>query len=265
MHPTRVSRLLAAPLLLLAAAACGGDDESDAGTSEAPAGEGVSGSITVFAAASLTDAFEEVATAFEGANPGTSVELNFGASSALREQILAGAPADVFASANTSNMDQVVEADGVEGEPEVFARNQLQIVVPAGNPGDVDGLDDFADADLLIGLCAEEAPCGQFGREALANAGVTPAQDTDEPDVRSLLTKVEAGDLDAGLVYTTDVLAAGDTVEGIEIPEEDNVIADYPLAALSAAADPDVAEEFVAFVLSGEGQDILASYGFLPV
>ena len=147
MHLIHASRLLAAPLLLLAAAACGGDDdESDsAGTTEAPAEETVSGSITVFAAASLTDAFEEVATAFEGANPGASVELNFGASSALREQILAGAPADVFASANTSNMDQVVEADGVEGEPEVFARNQLQIVVPAGNPGDVDGLDDFAD------------------------------------------------------------------------------------------------------------------------
>jgi molybdate transport system substrate-binding protein len=263
MHPTRVPRLLAAPLLVLAAAACSGDGVPD-GTSEAPAGEGVSGAVTVFAAASLTDAFEEVATAFEGANPGTSVALNFGASSALREQILAGAPADVFASANTSNMDQVVEAGGVEGEPEVFARNRLQIVVPAGNPGDVGGLDDFADADLLIGLCAEEVPCGQFGREALANAGVTPAQDTDEPDVRSLLTKVEAGDLDAGLVYTTDVLAAGDDVEGIEIPEEDNVIADYPLAALSATADPHVAEAFVAFVLSGEGQDILASYGFSP-
>jgi molybdate transport system substrate-binding protein len=160
-------------------------------------------------------------------------------------------------------MDQAVEAGEAEGD-EVFVRNELEIAVPAGNPGDVDGLDDFASTDLLIGLCAEEVPCGEFGREALANAGVTPAQDTDEPDVRSLLTKIEAGDLDAGIVYATDVLAAGDAVEGIEIPEEDNVIAEYPIAALSRAGRPAVAEAFVAFVLTGEGQEILESYGFLP-
>jgi molybdate transport system substrate-binding protein len=254
------ARVLLAGSLLLALAACGdGDDDTGSGS----AAEGVSGSITVLAAASLTDAFEEVGNAFEEANPDASVEFNFGASSALREQILAGAPADVFASANPSNMDQAVEAGEAEGD-EVFVRNELEIAVPAGNPGDVDGLDDFANADLLIGLCAEEVPCGEFGREALANAGVTPAQDTDEPDVRSLLTKIEAGDLDAGIVYTTDVLAAGDAVEGIEIPEEDNVIAEYPIAALSRAGRPAVAEAFVAFVLSGEGQKILESYGFLP-
>ena len=268
MRLHRGARLLLAGSLLLALAACGDDDAGGSGSASPsgpePAAEGLSGSITVFAAASLTDAFEEVATAFEEANPEASVELNFGASSALREQILAGAPADVFASANPSNMDQVVEAGEVEGEDQVFVRNELEIAVPAGNPGDVDGLDDFADPDLLIGLCAEQVPCGEFGREALANAGVTPAQDTDEPDVRSLLTKVEAGDLDAGIVYTTDVLAAGDAVEGVEIPEEDNVIAEYPIASLSRAASPEVAEAFVAFVLSGEGQEILESFGFLP-
>ncbi|HET8618540.1 MAG TPA: molybdate ABC transporter substrate-binding protein [Acidimicrobiales bacterium] len=264
MPITRVSRLAAASLLL-ATAACGSDDDPGrAGATEPSGGQAVSGPVTVFAAASLTDAFGALASAFEDANPDASVELNFGASSALREQILAGAPADVFASANTANMDQVVEAGAVEGEPEVFARNELQIVVPAGNPGDVRGLDDFADPDLLVGLCAEQAPCGQFGRRVLANANVTPAQDTDEPDVRSLLTKVEAADLDVGLVYATDVRAAGDAVEGIEIPEEDNVVADYPVAALSAATEPDVAAAFVAFVLSAAGQDVLASYGFMP-
>jgi molybdate transport system substrate-binding protein len=218
----------------------------------------------VFAAASLTDAFGEMASTFEDENPGTTVELNFGASSALREQILAGAPADVFASANTSNMDQLVDADAVQGEPEMFAANQLEIAVPAGNPGNVEGLDAFGNGDLNIGLCAEEVPCGQFGREALANAGVTPAQDTDEPDVRSLLTKVEAGDLDAGLVYHTDVLAAGDQVEGVEVPEDVNVIAEYPLAALSASDNAGGAAAFVEFVLSDEGQSILESYGFMP-
>jgi molybdate transport system substrate-binding protein len=255
--------------LLILAAACGGGDDDDAnaatteatGTTEA---EGPTGSITVFAAASLTDAFGEMAATFEEENPGSTVELNFGASSALREQILAGAPADVFASANTSNMDQLVEADAVQGEPEVFAANQLEIAVPAGNPGNVEGLDAFGNGDLNIGLCAEEVPCGQFGREALANAGVTPAQDTDEPDVRSLLTKVEAGDLDAGLVYHTDVLAAGDEVEGVEVPEDVNVIAEYPLAALSASGNAEGAAAFVEFVLSDEGQSILESYGFMP-
>jgi molybdate transport system substrate-binding protein len=248
--------------LLILAVACGGDD--DAATAETTEADTPTGSITVFAAASLTDAFGEMANAFEDETPGATIEMNFGASSALREQILAGAPADVFASANTSNMDQLVEADAVEGEPETFAANELEIAVPAGNPGDVDGLDDFGHADLAIGLCAEEVPCGQFGREALASAGVTPAQDTDEPDVRSLLTKVEAGDLDAGLVYHTDVLSSGDDVEGIEVPDEFNVIAEYPLAALSASGNAELAAAFVDFVLSDEGQDILASYGFMP-
>lgn len=247
---------------LLAVGACGddGDTSSEDETSTAPVEE-LSGDIVVFAAASLTDAFEEVATAFEDANPGTSVELNFAASSALREQIIEGAPADVFASANGSNMEAVVEA-GEADDSEVFVQNQLEIAVPAGNEAGVTGLDDFARDELLIGLCAEEVPCGEFGREALANAGVTPAIDTNEPDVRALLAKVESGDLDAGLVYRTDVLAAGDAVEGIEVPAEDNVLAAYPIAALNRSEALDVAEAFVAFVLSGEGQEILASYGF---
>src|SRR5262245_10677375 len=257
----RFLALVCMPALMFAA--CGGDDDDDSSsTTEAPAEEsGVEGDITVFAAASLTDAFDEVGAAFEEANPDASIEFNYGASSALREQILAGAPADVFASANTSNMDQVVEG-GAASDPEDFVTNQLQIVVPAGNPADVTGLDDFANADLLIGLCAEEVPCGQFGREALAKAQVTPSIDTNEPDVRALLTKVEAGELDAGIVYITDVRAAGDAVEGIDIPAEENVTATYPIAALSAAGNAEVAAAFVEFVLSDEGQEILESYGF---
>lgn len=236
--------------LVVVLAACGDD------------GGSVEGELLVSAAASLTDAFADVEAAFEDANPDVDVVLNLGSSSSLREQILEGAPADVFASANTSNMDQVVEAGEVEGEPEIFVRNLLQIAVPSGNPAGVTGLEDFGRDELLIGLCAEEVPCGDFAREALANAGVTPAIDTNEPDVRALLTKVEVGELDAGITYVTDVSSTGGTVDGVDIPEDQNVVASYPIAALTNAPNPEAAAAFVAFVLSDEGQAILAEYGF---
>ena len=264
LRPMRLVAIGCAFSLVLAA--CGGDDGGDAaGAATSAAAESVEsdldGSITVFAAASLTDAFDEIDAAFEDADPGATVEVNHGGSSALREQILAGAPADVFASANTSNMDRVVEA-GAASDPVDFVTNRLQIAVPAGNDAGVTGLADFADANLLIGLCAEDVPCGELGHEVLDNAGVTPSVDTDEPDVRSLLTKLETGELDAGIVYVTDVTAAGDAVEGIDIPTDENVTVTYPIATLDDAGNREVADAFVAFVLSDEGQDILTAYGF---
>ena len=225
-------------------------------------GSSVEGELLVSAAASLTDAFAEVEAAFEEANPDVDVLLNLGSSSALREQILEGAPADVFASANTSNMDQVAEAGELAGDAEIFVTNSLQIAVPTGNPAEVTGLEDFAREDLLIGLCAEDVPCGDFGRQALENAGVIPSIDTNEPDVRALLTKIEAGELDAGITYVTDVLSASGTVEGVDIPAEVNVVAEYPIATLTGAPNPDAAAAWVEFVLSEEGQAILTSYGF---
>ena len=246
---------------LVGVCACGDDGAADRSDGAA---SGLDGTITVFAAASLTDAFGEAADAFEEANPAVTVELNQAGSSALREQILAGAPADVFAPANPSNMDQLAEAGETAGEAVVVAHNSLQIVVPAGNPGGVEDLEDFADDDLLIGLCAVEVPCGDLGRAVLADAGVTPAPDTEEPDVRSLLTKVASGDLDAGIVYVTDVVAAGDDVEGIDIPAEVNVVAEYPVAALAGAGEPEIAGAFVDFLLSEDGQAILTSHGFGP-
>lgn len=221
----------------------------------------VNGELLVSAASSLTDAFADVETAFEAANPEVDVVMNFGSSSSLREQIIEGAPVDVFASANTSNMDQVVEAGEPDGG-EIFVTNLLQIAVPVGNPAGIVGLEDFANEELLIGFCAEAVPCGDFGRQALENAGVTPAIDTNEPDVRALLTKIEAGELDAGITYVTDVLSSDGAVEGVEIPGEFNVVAEYPIAALVNAPNPDAAGAFVEFVLSDEGQSILASYGF---
>ncbi len=243
---------LPALVALLLVSACSGPAERSAE---------LTGELLVSAAASLTDAFGDLEAAFEEAHPDVDVLLNLGASSALREQILEGAPADVFASANASNMDQVVEADEAS-ESKVFATNRLQIAVPPGNPGGLAGLDDFADEALLIGLCEEEVPCGDFGRQALENAGVTPSIDTNEPDVRALLTKIEADELDAGIVYVTDVASTDGGVEGIDIPDELNVVAEYPIAALSSAPNPDAAAAFVAFVLSEEGQAILAEYGF---
>lgn len=239
-------------MVMLALAGCGG------GSGPGP----VESDVLVSAAASLTGAFAEVEAAFEVASPDVDVVLNLGSSSSLREQILEGAPADVFASADTTNMDQVVEGGEVEGEGEIFARNLLQIAVPAGNPAGITGLADFADEELLIGLCAEGVPCGDLGRQALENAGVSPAIDTNEPDVRALLTKIEADELDAGIVYVTDVLSAGGAVEGIDIPEGQNVVAGYPIATLVNAPNPDGAAAFVAFVLSDEGRAILDDHGF---
>lgn len=266
--------------LLVVVAACGSDDATGArspttaagssdetsadagGTTDTEAEEpALEGTVTVFAAASLTDAFGELATAFVEEHPDVTLSFSFGASSGLREQILAGAPADVFASASASDMDRVVEA-GAAVDPAAFVTNQLLIVVPAGNPEGIAGLADFARDELLLGLCAEEVPCGQLALEALAAADVSPSVDTAEPDVRSLLTKVEAGELDGGIVYETDVLAAGDAVEGVEIPAGQNVTATYPIATLLQAAEPEAAAAFVSFVSSDEGQTILGSHGF---
>ena len=242
-------RWIAIMSLALVALACG----SPSGQSREP--------VLVFAAASLTEAFENLADAFEAAQPDMSVELNFGGSSSLAQQILEGAPADVFASADTSNMDHVIEG-GAASNSSVLVRNSLQIAVPPGNPGGVAALSDFAREDLLIGLCAEGVPCGDFARRALANAGVAAAVDTNEPDVRALLLKIEAGELDGGIVYSTDVLAAGDLVMGVEIPADVNVSATYQIASLTDAPNRPGADAFVSFVLSEAGREILAGHGF---
>jgi len=224
---------------------------------------GPHGEVLVSTAASLTDAFSALEVAFEAADPTVNIILNVGGSSALSEQILAGVPADVFASADVSNMDRVFASGDVDGEARIFAGNRLEIAVPADNPAGVAGLEDFDRPELLIGLCAVGVPCGDYSRQALANAGVDPSVDTNEPNVRALLTKIEAGELDAGIVYETDILTLEGRVEGIAIPDRDNVPAAYPIAVLSEAPNPDGAAAFMAFVLSDEGRSILAGYGFV--
>lgn len=242
-------------IAVILASACASTGTGEAGGYE------TGGEVLVSAAASLTDAFSEIEAAFEFDHPGVDVVLNLGSSSSLREQILEGAPVDVFASANTSNMGHVVEA-GVAVSPTIFALNRLQIAVPEGNPAGITGLEDFAREELFIGLCAEEVPCGDFARQVLDEAGVVPSIDTNETDVRALLTKIEAGELDAGITYVTDVLATGGAVEGVEIPDELNVVAGYPIAVLTSAPNPDAASAFVDFVLSADGRSILEEFEF---
>lgn len=242
-------RIAGALVLVLLGAGCG-------------SGTGADEELRVSAAASLTDAFAAIEEVFEERHPGVDIVLNLGGSATLREQILEGAPVDVFASANLANMEQVMEAGETGAAPVIFAHNLLQIAVPPDNPGNVTDLADFANENLLIGLCAEDVPCGDFARETLAQAGINPAIDTNEPDVRALLTKVEAGELDAGITYVTDVAAAEGRVRGIDIPGEVNVVATYPIAALAGATNPEAAAAFIEFVLSEEGQSILNGFGF---
>ncbi|MGI9605028.1 MAG: molybdate ABC transporter substrate-binding protein [Acidimicrobiales bacterium] len=243
----RPALLLALAGLLIAACADGDGGESD--------------TVLVYAAASLTDAFIDLEIEFESANNDVDVRLNFAGSSTLREQVLEGAPADVFASANIAVMTELVEA-GAARRPADFASNRLEIAVPVGNPEGVTGLNDFADQTLLVGVCAVGVPCGDLSRIVLGNAGVDLAADTHEPDVRSLLTKIEAGELDAGLVYRTDVLSQANEVDGLAIPSDVNRSSIYPIATLTEAPNDLDATRFVEFVLSARGRDVLAGHGF---
>lgn len=218
--------------------------------------------LVVSAASSLMDAFTDIASAFEAANPDVDLQLNLGGSSAIREQILAGSPADVFASADPENID-VLKAEGwIEGDPIIFTTSSMRIAVPASNPGGVTGLHDFDNESLLIGLCAESVPCGRYARQIFTNAGIEPKVDTNEPDVRSLLAKIGSNDLDAGVVYQTDISASDGAVASIDIPPDLNVTAVFTIAVVADSDHQDEANLFVHFVLSEAGQVILRKYGF---
>jgi molybdate transport system substrate-binding protein len=204
----------------------------------------------------------EIGDAFMAAHPDASVTVNFGASSALAAQIDQGAPADVFASADEANMARLVDADGVAGEPQVFATNALQIIVEPGNPQDITGVADLARSGLLYVTCAPEVPIGAYAAQVLENAGVDVTPVSFEESVKGIVTKVSLGEADAGIVYRTDVAAAGAAAEGVEIPAAINVAARYPVAVTKEAGNPAGAEAFVAFVLSDDGRRILDRYGF---
>ena len=243
-----------AGLAVLALAGCGAPDSSSDGE--------VTGTVTVFAAASLTEVFTSLGAQLEADHPGLDVQFNFAGSSALATQLTQGAPADVFASADTDQMDVVTNNGIVSTAPALFATNTLEIVVPAGNPGSITGLDDLADPAKTIALCAPEVPCGAAAEEVFDAAGLTAAPDTLEEDVKAALTKVTLGEVDAALVYATDVRAAGDAVEGIEFPEAADAVNGYPICTLTDAPNPAGARAFAELVTSSAGREALAAAGF---
>jgi molybdate transport system substrate-binding protein len=268
-----------------AAAACGNDDGPDTtpgstatqavpATAEMPATSGeLQGSITVFAASSLTDAFNELGEAFKAANPDVDIEFSFAASSALATQINEGAPADVFAAADGAQMRVVMDSGKGEGEPVIFATNSPVVVVPAGATT-VATFEDLARPGIALVLAGPEVPIGRYARELLQKASeaggiradfsdrVLANLRSDEANVRAVLTKVQLGEADAGIVYQTDAATAAGDVDVIEIPGQYNVVAQYPIVPLAESEDPEAAAAFVEFALSGEGQAILESNGF---
>ena len=265
-------RRLALTVVALAAAAVAGCSSSSSpstpsGSTSSPAAAagsssaGQTGTITVFAAASLKETFTELGKQFEAAHPGDTVKFSFGASSALATQINSGAPADVFASASPKNMNQVVTA-GNASNPQDFAKNVMEVAVPPSNPAKVTSVNDLAKSSVKTALCQPQVPCGVVAAEVFKNAKITVKPVTLQPDVKSVLTQVELGNVDAGVVYVTDVQAAGAKVKGVTIPADVNASTLYPIAVLTHSKEPSIAQAFVAYVLSPTGEQVLKAAGF---
>ncbi|GHJ44089.1 molybdate-binding protein [Catellatospora sp. TT07R-123] len=259
---SRWIRTALAAVTLVAAtalAACGSGTPDPAASSAAP---GISGEVTVFAAASLTESFTKIGKDFEAAHPGTKVTFNFGGSSALATQITQGAPADVFASASPATMKTVTDAGDADGTPVVFVRNQLVIAVPKGNPKGVNTLKNLTKPGLKVALCAEQVPCGAAAKKAVDAAGLKLTPVTLEQDVKAALQKVRLGEVDAALVYRTDTMAAANDVDGIEFPESAKAINDYPVVLLKDAPNKAAAQAFLAYLQTGPAKAVLNAAGF---
>jgi len=221
----------------------------------------VTGSITVFAAASLQGAFTTIGKQFESAHPGTSVKFSFGASSSLAQEITSGSPADVFASASPQNMDQVVSA-GDASKSATFAQNVMEVAVPPSNPAHVSSVSDLANSSVKTALCQPQVPCGFTAQKVFSNSKITVRPVTQQPDVKSVLTQVELNNVDAGMVYVTDVKAAGSKVMGVTIPAGQNASTAYPIATINSSKNKATAEAFSAYVTSPAGQKVLSADGF---
>ena len=260
----RIAGGLTVAALALSACSSGGsgDTKKDGGASS-DGSKKVSGTVTVFAAASLKESFTELKKTFEKEHPGTKVTFNFGGSDALAASITSGAPADVFAAASPKTMKTVTDAGDAKGTPSTFVRNQLEIATLPGNPKKITNFKDLTKGGLKVALCAKEVPCGSAAQKVLdaEHLKLTPA--SYEQDVKGALTKVELKEVDASVVYKTDVKAAGGKVEGVEFPESEKAINDYPLALLKKAPNADAASAFIDLVKSPQGQQVLTKAGFL--
>lgn len=271
MRRSALTTFVLLPTTALVLAGCGSStDSGSAGASSSASGSassgssttpGVTGTVTVFAAASLKASFTAIGTAFEAANPGVRVSFNFGPSSGLATSITQGNPADVFASASPTNMDSVVKA-GDASNPTTFAKNVMEIAVPPSNPAGITGIADLAKSGIKVARCDDAVPCGKLAITIFANAKITVTPVDKAVDVAHVVTDVTTGEVDAGLVYVTDVLAQGAKVKGIEIPADLNASTSYPIAVLTKAPNAAGAAAFQAFVLSDAGLKAITDAGF---
>ncbi|MEJ8279061.1 molybdate ABC transporter substrate-binding protein [Pseudonocardia spirodelae] len=256
----RAAGVALAATALVALAGCGGG--SGGSGAAQPSGQAQGGTLTVFAAASLTGTFGELEKRFEAANPGTDVTLNFAGSSTLAQQIDQGAPADVFASADQNNMKKVTDAGNAQGEPQIFATNTLQIAVGPDNPKQIASLQDLTKPGLRTVVCAPQVPCGAATQKVEQAAGVDITPVSEEQDVKAVLQKVTTGNADAGLVYRTDVAASNGQARGVDVPQASQAVNQYPIAVLKNARDADLARRWVEFVTGDEGRQVLTAAGF---
>jgi molybdate transport system substrate-binding protein len=272
----RLGALLLTVVAAVALAACGGDGGGGSSSSGSTGSSGSPSKLTIFAAASLTDPFTTIGKQYEAANPGVKVTFNFAGSNTLVTQIGQGAPADAFASADTQNMDKLTSQSLVDS-PTTFTKNTVTVIIPAANPGKIENLEDLANDGVKIAAGAEDVPIGTYTQEILANMATSSGYGSSyqaavkgnivsqETSVSGIVQKVELGEVDAGYVYVSDALAAGDKVKSIAIPETYNVVADYPIAVVKESKNQAGANSFIKYVLSADGQKTLSKYGFLPV
>jgi len=262
--PKKTGALAAALLLAATLASCSAPGTAPASTPSQPASTApeLSGTLKVFAAASLTQTFTALASQFEAAHPQVKVSLNFDGSSTLVTQITQGAPADVFASADTNNMKKLSDAKLVAGTPVNFATNILTLVVPANNPANITSFADATKPGIKLVVCAPQVPCGAASKADATTAGLTLAPVSEELSVTSVLGKVSSGEADAGLVYVTDAKAAGSKVKAIPLGVSKPTVNEYPIAAVGSSKRQELAKAFIALVTAKEGQKVLADAGF---